>query len=271
MRRRLLQKRSARWWTLSIIAHAALIFVLAQIVFRYPLGQVMGYERQRSVPERIQYIVVPAPATESSGATKTDASPSAAPAELRAPTNVPAAVPPPQTDTARSQAAGGTGDGGAGDGRGFARGVAPAQPDPRIELTPDAIPRAPRTVAEDVDSIVALAIGIYSDSMAAIARQRKPEDWTIKRPNGDVWGMDPQFIHLGKFKIPTALLALLPLNTQSRISPIEQRSLAYIRRDVTENAQRSISEDEFRAAVKRIRERKERERREKAIASRTDP
>jgi hypothetical protein len=50
------------------------------------------------------------------------------------------------------------------------------------------------------------------------------------------------------------------------MSPIEQRSLAYIRRDVLENAQRSINEDEFRAAVKRIRERKERERREGLLA-----
>jgi len=33
-----------------------------------------------------------------------------------------------------------------------------------------------------------------------------------------------------------------------------------------ENAQRQITEDEFRASVKRIRERKERERREKMLA-----
>ena len=38
---------------------------------------------------------------------------------------------------------------------------------------------------------------------------------------------------------------------------------AYIRQDVLENAQRGISEDEFKAAVKRIRERKERERKDK--------
>ena len=49
------------------------------------------------------------------------------------------------------------------------------------------------------------------------------------------------------------------------------RSAAYIRRDVLENAQRAVSEDEFKAAIKRIRERKERERRQKMLVEGKDP
>ena len=123
-----------------------------------------------------------------------------------------------------------------------------------------------------MDSIVNLAIGIYVDSAAIASGQRRPGDLTVKGKDGKVWGWDQAGIRLGKFTIPNALLALLPLNISPGQSPIELRSAAYIRRDVLENGQRAVSEDEFRAAIKRIRERKEREKRErqeKQVA--TDP
>jgi hypothetical protein len=149
----------------------------------------------------------------------------------------------------------------------MATGLVPNQPDARIALQPGVMVRTPRTMAQDVDSIVDLAVGVYVDSMAEAAKQRQPGDWTFKGKDGKVWGVDQNNIYLGKYKLPSAILALLPLNKGSGMSPIEARSTAYIRRDVLENAQRSISEDEFRAAVKRIRERKEREKRDKQLAT----
>jgi hypothetical protein len=173
-----------------------------------------------------------------------------------APPAVPGPLPTPRpTDSARAQAAGGTGTGVGVSGSGHATGIIPREPDPRIALSPDLIARAPRTAAEDVDSIVDLAIGIVRDSIAIASGRRKPGEWTVKDKDGRTWGWDHSGIRLGKFTIPQALLALLPLNVSSGTSPIETRSAAYIRRDVMENAQRQISEDEFRAAVKRIRER----------------
>ena len=265
-----LERRSARWWAVSVAAHTLLIAVLAQIVFRYPIGQLVGIRRQEPVRERLHFIQLPAPATESSGGAPTAApSPGAAPAALRAPVDVPSVLPAPVApDSSRSQAAGGTGAGTGGDGSGPATGVMPRLPDARIALSPAAIGRVQRPTVQQVDSIVELAIGVVRDSLAIVAAQRRPGDWTVKGKDGKVWGWDPQGnIRLGKFTIPGALLALLPLNMQSPVSPIEQRSLAYIRRDILENAQRSINEDEFRAAVKRIRERKERERRETQVAT----
>lgn len=263
------ERRSTRWWVLSILAHGVLIAVLAQIIFRYPIGQVSGIPKEQMRPERIQWVDV-SPMTQSSGGSPTT-SQGAAPAALQPPREVPKVVaPPPPPDSSRSQAAGGTGsgEGSSGDGGGFATGIAPRAPDSRIALNPSVIARVPRPTEEAVDSIVELAVGIVRDSLAILAAQRAPGDWTRKGKDGQVWGWDPQGnIRLGKFTIPGALLALLPLNSQSRIGPIEGRSLAYIRRDVLENAQRSINEDEFRAAVKRIRERKERERREGMIAT----
>jgi hypothetical protein len=59
------------------------------------------------------------------------------------------------------------------------------------------------------------------------------------------------------------VLAALPLKVGSGQSPVEYRNQQWMYNDIQQRALRSISEDEFRAAVKRIRERKEKERREK--------
>ena len=268
--RRAFDGRSVRWWALSVVAHVLLFAVLAQIVFKYPLGQILGMPRPEQVRERIQYIEIAQPSGESSGGVRTETpTERSAPAPLQAPVDVPTSVPPvAQPDSARSQAAGSTGTGESGDGRGFATGIAPRLPDPRIALSPRVVGRVHRSAVEQVDSIVEIAIGIVRDSLAVAAAQDRAGDWTVKDKNGRTWGWDQQGnIRLGKFTIPGALLALLPLNTSGPMSPIEQRSLAYIRRDIFENAQRSINEDEFRAAVKRIRERKERERRDGQLAT----
>lgn len=263
------QKRSRRWWTISIIAHAVAVFLLAQIMFRFPLGQLLGIPRERVQQERLQYIALPKPTDASTGSAATpDAPQTSSPAPLRRPAVTPSTISaPPPIDSLRARAAGGTGSGLGDTGSGLATGVSPRLPDSRIALNAGDLARVPRTNEQTVDSVISLAIGIVNDSIAIAAGQRKPGDWTIKGKGG-TWGWDPNGnIRLGKFTIPGALLALLPLNVQSRMSPIEQRSVAWIRQDILYHAQRTITEDEFRASVKRIRERKEKERRQKMLAA----
>ena len=93
-------------------------------------------------------------------------------------------------------------------------------------------------------------------------RGRSPRDWTIER-NGQKYGLDSQYIYLGKFKLPSAILAALPFNyggvDGTRI--IQARNATGFRTTSTSHSQ-GMSEDDFRAAVKRIRERKDRERKE---------
>ena len=73
--------------------------------------------------------------------------------------------------------------------------------------------------------------------------------------------MDSQYIYLGRFKLPSAILAAIPFNyggvDGSRI--IQARNAAWIQNDIYTHSQ-GLSEDDFRAAVKRIRERKDREK-----------
>ena len=264
------KRRSAGSLAASIAIHVVAVAILVQVVFRYPLGQLMGLSEPEVSQERIQYVRVQPPPTENSGGGhRAEPVKHAAPAALQTPTAVPTTVPVAHpNDSSKAHAAGGTGTGLGVSGSELATGIEPRQPDPRIALAPGQIARSPRTTAQDVDSIVSLAIGIVQDSMQIAAGQRKPGDWTIKGKNGDTWGWDQNGnIRLGKVTIPGALLAMLPLNKAGGGSPIEARSTAYIRRDVLENGQRAISEDEFRAAVKRIRERKEREKRQKMLAS----
>ena len=267
-------RRSTGSFIASIAIHVAVVAALVQIVFRYPLGQLMGIPRQEPISERVQFVRVAPQPTENSGggARVTPPRERAAPAPLITPTVTPTTpVPPPQPiDSSRARAAGGTGLGYGVSGSPYATGVEPREPDKRIALEAGPPIRSPRTTAEDVDSIVTIAIGIVKDSMAIAAGQRKPGDWTVKGKGG-TWGWDQSGIRLGKYTIPQALLALLPLNVSANMSPIEARSAAWIRRDVLENGQRAISEDEFRASVKRIRERKERERRQKQLVEGKDP
>jgi ATP phosphoribosyltransferase regulatory subunit HisZ len=97
----------------------------------------------------------------------------------------------------------------------------------------------------------------------------------MKGPGG-TWGMDQQNIHLGKVKIPNAVLALLSGNLQKNLrgNPTElanERRLSDIRADLLQHANREMSEDEFKQAVKAIRQRKDRERAARRLARQDQP
>ena len=258
---------------LSIVIHVFIIIALATITFRYPLGQLIGLPKDRDhTQERLQYIALPRGEPLGNGS-RTNATPSkGAPAPLVAPTVVPTTIPttpnPNATSGAVSGKPGGTGDAPAG----IATGVEPAAPDPRIPLAAAPYQPPTRTPAELADSAVKAAFGIYLDSALYAAQHpgRQPGDWTKTTADGQKWGWDPGGIRLGKFTIPNAVLAALPLKVGSGVSPVDARNQAWMRSDIMLHAQQSISEDAFRDAVRRIRERKEKERREKEKAVTAD-
>ena len=233
------------------------------------------------VPERIGFVQLPTPETrparEGGDGRPATANPSAAPVPARslpvAPTTVPSTLPP--ADPAGAAAP----EGGSGPvvGRGGAtEGIRPSYTDPRLWTTPGAVATAPRTAKERIDSVIADRLTYARDSMIAAreiaAGQRAPGDWTMKGPGGK-WGMDQQNIHLGKVKIPNAVLALLSSNLQKNLrgNPTEyanERRLAEVRADLLRHADREMNEDYFRTAVKQIRERKDKERSARLLARR---
>lgn len=185
-------------------------------------------------------------------------------APLVAPTEVPGVIPPP--GITGGEEAGGTGE---RIGRGGATaGLRPIYTDPRLWVTPgQAPPSTPLTEAQMLDSV--LASDVATEIAGRPAPGREPGDWTFER-NGQKYGVDRKFIHLGKFSIPTALLGLLPINQQANPIALERESrLASMRVEINEQAQRAVTEEDFRAAVRNISERKERERSAEQARQRT--
>ncbi|HVS59724.1 MAG TPA: hypothetical protein VHE82_03405 [Gemmatimonadaceae bacterium] len=174
-----------------------------------------------------------------------------------APVSIPTTIPAPSGPVTKATEEGtgplvGTG--------GPTRGVRPQYSDPRVWEPPGPVVSAPKSVKQTIDSLIADAIGPYNDSVAAAAQRRDPTDWTIEK-GGYKWGIDRRAIRLGPVSIPTALLAMLPLNLQGNPSTMQRdRSYAAMNRDITWHAQQAINEADFMKAVRSIRERKERER-----------
>jgi hypothetical protein len=182
---------------------------------------------------------------------------------------VPSAVVPsaPTAPAAGGTPGGVVGGTGVGGGSGPTTGIVPAEPDPRLAADAKFFYPRNKTPAQRADSAVKATILAYNDSVeqaAALASgKRKPGDWTFGS-DGKKWGVDGSKIYLGKFWIPSAVLAALPIRVQNNPGETIADRLSPARRaDVMLHAESQFHDDEFKSAVKRIRERKDRERREK--------
>jgi hypothetical protein len=265
------ERRSSTSTLVSVGAHIVLIIALAQ-AFDVPRA-VRSYFFPRREPPRVEKITyvtqstgLPAPtprarprptAPAQAPATEPERAPIIAPREV--PTGVREAPTTPTTPPITGPTSGPL-----VTGRGAARGVQPSYNDPRVWERPTEIVEAPKTSEQRMDSAVAATAKAYRDSVVAntyTPNKFERGDWTVEK-GGRKYGIDKQFIRLGPVSIPTALLALLPMNgMQGNPTAIERdRALNLMRSDIQYHAQRAMNEEEFRAAVKAIRERKEKER-----------
>lgn len=250
----------------------AVVAALLQVVMvPYAFDSLVRRDRP-TAQERVSYVVpseptspalpIPGPVTERAGrsAARRPAEPVRRP--LVAPTEVPTGIPPAPA----GPPTGSPGDdmtGPLGAARGAARGVQPGYSDPRIWVPPAAVASAPKSADARMDSVASSAIRRYADSVAAVAYEpNKFErgDWTVER-NGRKYGIDQQAIRLGKVSIPLPLLALLPINAQGNpIAYQREKEISSLRAEIQFHSQRALNEQEFRRAVKALRERKDRER-----------
>jgi hypothetical protein len=135
------------------------------------------------------------------------------------------------------------------------RGAAPTYDDPRVWVRPGAPVGDVAPRGEALDSIVAQGVARYNDSMQVATAGRKPGDWTVSR-NGKRYGLDRGKLVLGDISIPIPLSLQAPPGQDMEADRIRER----IRVEIAQQSRRAMSEDEYRKAVKNIRERKERER-----------
>ena len=122
----------------------------------------------------------------------------------------------------------------------------------------------------NMDSVVRgrlMAMAVIADSLArddSLGVRHDPyapARWTFEH-NGRTYGIDQNGIHLGSFTIPTAVLAFLPFPQGNIDQASANQLLMRQRADILQAAARAEAEEDFRRAVKEIRERRDRERRE---------
>jgi len=264
-------RRPSGSFLVSVAFHTALAVVLANVVLHYDIVFQRPVLPPPPAREQVTYVAVSPPAGAASGTTLTTPAPATEVEPQRrlvAPASVPTTIAPAAPRPAPAGTPGGTEGGtGIGGGTGDATGIVPGPVDPRLADGGKFFYPAYKTPAERTDSAVKAIIGAYNDSvamaMAAAASERKPGDWTFDH-NGKKYGVDGSKIYLGKFWIPSAVLAALPIRSQANPGEraVNRLSSTY-RGEILQHAQAQFHDDEFKTAVKRIRERKDRERREK--------
>ena len=274
MRRSMLEKDPQKRGSLaiSLILNAIFIALIGSITFHYPPSAFFNSSSDRQQTERVVFVKPQQKASAPAGAgngvnPKEKPKKVATPAPILAPSVIPTTLPPVQPPTvspgATTGSTTGTGAGNGANGVGAATGVEPALPDARLELRPNSL-RLPLTQSQKNDSAVKAIYLAYREAEIAAeeSRGRSPRDWTFEK-NGSKYGIDSQYVYLGKFKLPSAILAAIPFNyggvDGNRI--IQSRNASWIQNDIYSHSQ-GLSEDDFRAAVKRIRERKEREKKD---------
>jgi hypothetical protein len=237
----------------------------------YPFLSIFEEREEAIEPERISFLALPqaesAPGPGRSGGNgrpETNTPRTVAP-PIVAPPETPSTLPPVNPAApAPPTAAGDEGTGPLVGRGGPTRGIRPSYSDPRIWVPEAPVVSAPKSADARMDSTVLAGIARARDSMAANAyspNKFERGDWTVEK-DGRKYGIDQQYVRLGKVSIPLPLLALLPLNLP-QANPIaagREREMASLRAEIQFHSQRALNEQEFRRAVKSLRERKERER-----------
>jgi hypothetical protein len=154
--------------------------------------------------------------------------------------------------------------------------------DGRLWVRP--LPLPPRALAdrlepthlEKIDSVVTAIVQRYLDSIAAEpgADQVPLPDWTTE-VEGLKFGLDSRNIYIAGLRIPSVVLALLPIPATGDQSKALDKSGAWIAEDIRRAASRAADLDDFKEAIRELRERKqwekdlERAQREGADSSET--
>lgn len=249
---------------ISVAIHVVVIAALATITFHYPLAGIFDKpEPMKSVP--VRYVTLRPRGASASPKSARATPPVSIPNAVSIPVGIPAPARVPSAPAPSGTAIGGGGSTGiAGRDPGIGIGIRPGIPDGRLATNPMSVPAQPLTEGQKAERALSAIYQEYLDSARAEMNnpKRAPGDWSWGGKDGDKWGWDANGIHVGGITIPNVVLAALPLNMGPTMSPVDARRESFIRQDIQLHAN-MMSEDEFKAAVRRVRERVDRERRER--------
>jgi hypothetical protein len=118
--------------------------------------------------------------------------------------------------------------------------------------------RLQKSHTELVDSAISALAQSYMDSVAKEpgADRVSLPDWTTE-VNGAKFGLDSRNIYIAGLKIPAAVLALLPIPSGGNQSRALDHSGQWIAEDLRRAASRAQTLDEFKQAVRELREQKQ--------------
>ena len=261
-------RRSGGALAFSVVLHIVIgAGILELFLMAHPHGHWLTGSRQHPpLVERIGFLALPkagpAAVVGKNGGNNQPISKKIKPqGPLVAPTGVPNGIPAVPVQPAPS-AGGGTGPV-VGTG-GATEGVRPEYNDSRLWVAPGSAVTAPKTTSQQLDSALAVSVKASNDSLMVLNGGKQPGDWTFSGKNGEKWGMDSRFIHLGPVSLPDAVLAMLPINHVGENPELGQRErqLNAMHDAIMEGAHRQMNEDDFNRAVKEVRERKEKEHEE---------
>lgn len=120
--------------------------------------------------------------------------------------------------------------------------------------------RLTRSHYELVDSAVSEIVQAYIDSIirAPVPYDNKPPSWTTTI-GGKTFGIDSRNIYLGGLKIPSAILALLPIPSTSNLDLRYAQRMRDIQEDLQYAAQRARTMEDFKTAIRQLREQRQAE------------
>lgn len=263
------EKRSPGAIAISVVLHVVAAAALLQVVVGSDgIAEWLIGTPGQAKAEQIEMVTITPPRGDFGGGAPVNATiKPTAPASrtgLVAPTAVPSTI--PEAAGGRGGSGGGTGTGiGLGSGSGT-RGIVPGY-DPRLYPGEPEERKVVRTPKERLDSVIADRFAQYADSANNAPRSGVSEDGradlTFTR-GGKKYGWSQRGIVLGNITLPAPLLALLPLNRlgNNPTSLLRQENPWQMRNQIQAGAQVALNAETFNDRVKRIRERRDRERKE---------
>jgi len=124
----------------------------------------------------------------------------------------------------------------------------------------DEEPVSPETHAARIDSAITRRLYAFLDTLRPDSMAIAPTpDWTTEI-DGQTWGVDGSWIYLGPIKLPSIILALLPLPQGNYDQNRAAAALQRVREDILQAAWRAETADDFRRYVEETRRRRDAER-----------
>lgn len=111
-----------------------------------------------------------------------------------------------------------------------------------------------------IDSAITARILAFLDTLPRDSMATpKPSPW-VTEIGGQTWGIDEQWIYLGNLKLPSAILALLPLPQGNYEQAQDAAEMQRVRLDILQAARRAESASDFKKYVAETRQRRDAER-----------